>query len=87
MVTSKGAATVTGGGFITLAATLTAVPSVPVAALAIILGIDRFMSEARSLTNLMGNAVATLVVSRLEGEVTGPQLAKALSTHGTPPIL
>ncbi len=87
MVTSKGAATVTGGGFITLAATLTAVPSVPVAALAIILGIDRFMSEARSLTNLMGNAVATLVVSRLEGEVTGPQLVKALSTHGTPPIL
>jgi len=87
MVTSKGAATVTGGGFITLAATLTAVPSVPVAALAIILGIDRFMSEARSLTNLMGNAVATLVVSRLEGEVTGPQLAKALSTHGTPLIL
>ena len=79
MVSSKGAATVTGGGFITLAATLAVIPSVPVAALAIILGIDRFMSEARSLTNLMGNAVATLVVSRLEGEVTGEQLKTALS--------
>jgi aerobic C4-dicarboxylate transport protein len=67
MLTSKGAATVTGGGFVTLAATLAAVPSVPVAGLALLLGVDRFMSEARALTNLVGNAVATIVVARWEG--------------------
>jgi aerobic C4-dicarboxylate transport protein len=63
-VTSKGAAAVTGGGFITLAATLSATGSVPVAALTLILGIDRFMSEARALTNLIGNGVATVVVAK-----------------------
>jgi aerobic C4-dicarboxylate transport protein len=69
MLTSKGASGVTGAGFITLAATLAVVPTVPVAGLALILGIDRFMSEARALTNLVGNGVATIVVSRWEGEI------------------
>jgi aerobic C4-dicarboxylate transport protein len=69
MLTSKGASGVTGAGFITLAATLAVVPSVPVAGLALILGIDRFMSEARALTNLVGNGVATVVVAKWEGEV------------------
>ena len=67
MLSSKGAAGVTGAGFITLAATLSIVPSVPVAGMALILGVDRFMSECRSLTNFIGNAVATVVVSRWEG--------------------
>ena len=78
MLTSKGAAAVTGGGFVTLAATLAVVPSVPVAALALILGIDRFMSEARALTNLIGNAVATLAVSRWEGELSAEELGQAV---------
>ncbi|RBK73348.1 dicarboxylate/amino acid:cation symporter, partial [Xanthomonas oryzae] len=64
MLSSKGAAGVTGAGFITLAATLAVVPEVPVAGMALILGVDRFMSECRSLTNFIGNAVATVVVSR-----------------------
>ena len=67
MLSSKGAAGVTGAGFITLAATLQVVPSVPLAGMALILGVDRFMSECRSLTNFIGNAVATIVVSRWEG--------------------
>jgi aerobic C4-dicarboxylate transport protein len=67
LVTSKGAAGVTGSGFITLAATLAAVPSIPVAGLTLLLGVDRFMSEARALTNLVGNVVATLVVARWDG--------------------
>ncbi len=69
MVTSKGAAGVTGSGFITLAATLPAVGHIPAAGLALILGIDRFMSEARALTNIIGNAVATLFVSKWEKEL------------------
>lgn len=69
MITSKGAAGVTGSGFITLAATLPAAGNIPVAGLALILGIDRFMSEARALTNIIGNAVATLVVSKWEKEL------------------
>jgi aerobic C4-dicarboxylate transport protein len=69
MLTSKGASGVTGAGFITLAATLAVVPSVPVAGLALILGIDRFMSEARSITNFIGNGVATIVVSKWEKEL------------------
>ena len=64
LLTSKGAAGVTGSGFIVLAATLSAVGTVPVAGLALILGIDRFMSEARALTNFIGNSVATLVVAK-----------------------
>ena len=69
LLTSKGAAGVTGSGFIVLAATLAAVNGPPVASLALILGIDRFMSEARALTNLVGNAVATLVVARWTGSL------------------
>jgi aerobic C4-dicarboxylate transport protein len=78
LLTSKGAAGVTGAGFITLAATLAVVPSVPVAGLALILGIDRFMSEARALTNLVGNGVATIVVARWEGEVDMARLGREL---------
>ena len=78
MLTSKGASGVTGAGFITLAATLTVVPAVPVAGLALILGIDRFMSEARALTNLVGNGVATIVVARWEGEIDRETLAREL---------
>lgn len=69
MLTSKGASGVTGAGFITLAATLAVVPAVPVAALSLILGIDRFMSEARAITNMIGNAVATIVISHSEREL------------------
>jgi len=79
MLTSKGAAAVTGGGFVTLAATLSATSAVPVAGLTLILGIDRFMSEARALTNLIGNGVATIVVARWEGELDKAQLAKAMA--------
>ena len=78
MLTSKGAAGVTGSGFIVLAATLSAVGAVPVAALALILGIDRFMSEARALTNLIGNGVATLVVAKWTGELDMKQLHRRL---------
>lgn len=78
MLSSKGAAGITGAGFITLAATLSVVPSVPVAGMALILGIDRFMSECRALTNLVGNAVATIVVARWENELDTAQLAAAL---------
>ena len=79
MLSSKGAAGVTGAGFITLAATLSIVPSVPVAGMALILGVDRFMSECRSLTNFIGNAVATVVVSRWEGRLDKAQFDLALS--------
>jgi aerobic C4-dicarboxylate transport protein len=83
MLSSKGAAGVTGAGFITLAATLSVVPSVPVAGMALILGIDRFMSECRALTNFVGNAVATIVVSRWEGGLDRQKLDYAL--HDTAP--
>src|SRR5213592_2627906 len=76
MLTSKGASGVTGAGFITLAATLAVVPSIPVAGLALILGIDRFMSEARSITNFIGNGVATVVVSHWENELDRKKLGK-----------
>ena len=79
MISSKGAAGVTGAGFITLAATLSIVPSVPVAGMALILGIDRFMSECRALTNFIGNAVATIVVARWEGALDKVQLDAALA--------
>ncbi|KTQ95529.1 C4-dicarboxylate transporter [Aureimonas ureilytica] len=84
MLSSKGAAGITGAGFITLAATLSVVPSVPVAGMALILGIDRFMSECRALTNLVGNAVATLVVARWEGELDTDRLHAALAGHAKP---
>jgi aerobic C4-dicarboxylate transport protein len=79
MLTSKGASGVTGAGFITLAATLAVVPSIPVAGLALILGIDRFMSEARSITNFIGNGVAAVVVSHWENELDRNKLGQELS--------
>ncbi|MGE3395632.1 MAG: dicarboxylate/amino acid:cation symporter [Sphingomonas sp.] len=79
MVSSKGAAGVTGAGFITLAATLSIVPGIPLAGMALILGVDRFMSECRSLTNFIGNAVATIVVARWEGALDREQLDRALA--------
>ena len=79
MLTSKGASGVTGAGFVTLAATLAVVPAVPVAAIALILGIDKFMSECRALTNLVGNGVATVVVSRWEGELDTAALNHAMA--------
>ena len=84
MLSSKGAAGVTGAGFITLAATLSVVPSVPVAGMALILGVDRFMSECRALTNLVGNATATVVVARWEGELDQEQLHAALDGASAP---
>jgi aerobic C4-dicarboxylate transport protein len=79
MLTSKGASGVTGAGFITLAATLAVVPSIPVAGLALILGVDRFMSEARALTNFIGNGVATIVVSKWEKELDHDALKDELN--------
>jgi aerobic C4-dicarboxylate transport protein len=82
LLSSKGAAGVTGSGFIVLAATLSAVGHLPVAGLALILGIDRFMSEARALTNLVGNAVATLVVAKWVGELDTDKLQTELASGG-----
>jgi aerobic C4-dicarboxylate transport protein len=79
LLSSKGAAGVTGSGFITLAATFAAVPTIPVAGLALILGVDRFMSEARALTNLIGNGVATMVVSRWERELDKDRMSRVLN--------
>ena len=84
LVASKGAAGVTGSGFIVLAATLSAVGHLPVAGLALILGIDRFMSEARALTNLVGNAVATVVVAKWVNEMDNDKLASELASGGAP---
>jgi len=84
MLSSKGAAGVTGAGFITLAATLSVVPTVPVAGMALILGVDRFMSECRALTNLVGNATATVVVARWEGELDKERLDAALAGDPQP---
>ncbi|MDO9002768.1 MAG: dicarboxylate/amino acid:cation symporter [Aquabacterium sp.] len=81
LLTSKGAAGVTGSGFIVLAATLSAVGGVPVAGLALILGIDRFMSEARALTNLVGNGVATIVVANMTGDLDKARLHRQLNNE------
>ena len=78
MLTSKGASGVTGASFIALVGTLAVVPAIPVAGMALILGVDRFMSEARALVNMIGNAVATLVMARWEGELDRERLAAAL---------
>jgi aerobic C4-dicarboxylate transport protein len=88
MLTSKGAAAVTGGGFITLAATLAAFPSIPVAGLTLLLGVDRFMSEARAITNLIGNGVATMVVARWNGSLDLERARRILdgeAVEDTPP--
>ena len=82
MLSSKGAAAVTGGGFITLAATLEAVPSVPLAGLTLLLGVDRFMSEMRALTNLVGNGVATIVVAKWERELNEGTMVRVLNGGG-----
>jgi aerobic C4-dicarboxylate transport protein len=79
MLTSKGASGVTGAGFVTLAATLSIVPDIPIQSLAILLGIDKFMSECRALTNLVGNGVATVVISRWEGELDPVKLKAAMA--------
>ncbi len=79
ILTSKGASGVTGAGFITLAATLSIVPDIPIASLAILVGIDKFMSECRALTNLVGNGVATVVISRWEGELDKDKLHEAMA--------
>ena len=79
LISSKGAAGVTGSGFIVMAATLSAVGHIPVAGLALILGIDRFMSEARALTNLIGNSLATLVVANWVGQLDKDKLDYALN--------
>ena len=84
LLTSKGAAGVTGSGFIVLAATLSAVGHVPVAGLALILGIDRFMSEARALTNLVGNGVATVVVGSWTGDLDRARMRTQLERAGAP---
>jgi aerobic C4-dicarboxylate transport protein len=84
MLSSKGAAGVTGAGFITLAATLAVLPSIPVAGMAIILGVDRFLSECRALTNFIGNAVATIVVSRWEGALDRDKLKLAMAGKAPP---
>ncbi len=81
LLTSKGAAGVTGSGFIVLAATLSAVGGVPVAGLALILGIDRFMSEARALTNLIGNGVAAVVVAKWTGDLDTERLRRVLDNE------
>src|SRR5215471_7638244 len=78
MLTSKGASGVTGAGFITLAATLTIIPTIPIVSLAVLVGIDRFMSQCRALTNAIGNGVATIVVARWENELDRAQLAREL---------
>jgi aerobic C4-dicarboxylate transport protein len=79
MITSKGASGVTGAGFVTLAATLQIVPDIPIQSIAILLGIDKFMSECRALTNLVGNGVATVVISRWEGELDLDKLHETMA--------
>jgi aerobic C4-dicarboxylate transport protein len=83
MLTSKGASGVTGAGFVTLAATLQSVPGIPLESLALLVGIDRFMSECRAITNLIGNGVATVAISRWEKEVTPEQLRANLAIDGS----
>jgi aerobic C4-dicarboxylate transport protein len=85
LMTSKGAAAVTGSGFITLAATLSAFPNIPVAGLALLLGVDRFMSEARAITNLIGNAVATMVIARWDGSLDLSHVKRVLA-QGVPEL-
>jgi aerobic C4-dicarboxylate transport protein len=87
LLTSKGAAAVTGGGFITLAATLSAVGNIPVAGLTLLLGVDRFMSEARAITNLVGNGVAAVAVSRWEGELDVDRARAMLDRKAFPEAL
>ena len=84
MLTSKGASGVTGAGFITLAATLAVMPDIPIAALALLVGVDRFMSECRALTNLVGNGVGALVIARWEGDLDRTRLTEELARGPQP---
>jgi aerobic C4-dicarboxylate transport protein len=84
LLTSKGAAGVTGSGFVTLAATLSTTGTIPVAAIALILGIDRFMSEARALTNIIGNGIATIVIAKSENAIDDEKLARELGARDAP---
>ena len=86
MLTSKGASGITGAGFVTLAATLAVVPTIPLAGMALVLGIDRFLSECRALTNFIGNGVASVVVSRWEGELDRDQMARVLAGEEPPAV-
>ena len=86
LLTSKGAAAVTGSGFVTLAATLAAFPTIPVAGLTLLLGVDRFMSEARAITNLIGNAVATMVVAKWDGALDLPRARRILDEGSAAPF-
>ena len=79
LLTSKGAAGVTGSGFVTLAATLSAFPTIPVAGLVLLVGVDRFMSEARAITNLIGNGLATVVIARWDGALDTALMARVLN--------
>ena len=81
LLTSKGAAAVTGGGFVTLAATLAVFPAVPIAGLTLLVGIDRFMSEMRAVTNLIGNGVATMAVARWDGKLDLPKARRILAQN------
>jgi aerobic C4-dicarboxylate transport protein len=82
MIASKGASGVTGTGFVTLAAILATVPAIPIQALALLVGIDKFMSECRALTNVIGNGVATIVVSRWEGELDTEKMRAVMGATG-----
>jgi aerobic C4-dicarboxylate transport protein len=84
LLTSKGAAAVTGSGFVTLAATLTLFPAIPIAGLTLLVGVDRFMSEARAITNLIGNTVATIVVARWDGALDLKRLGQVLNRRVDP---
>ena len=81
MLTSKGAASVAGAGFVTLAATLSSTGALPVAGMALLLGVDRFMSESRAVTNLIGNAVAGAVIARWEGAVDNERMQSVLDNE------
>jgi len=86
LLTSKGSAGVAGAGFVTLAATLSSIHTVPVAGLVLLLGVDRFMNEARAVTNLIGNGVATIAIAKWDGAFDQKQAAEAMRLHGKEPI-
>jgi len=87
LLTSKGAAAVTGSGFVTLAATLSLFPTIPIAGLTLLVGVDRFMSEARAITNLIGNTVATIVVARWDGALDLERLGQVLDRRIDPLVV
>jgi aerobic C4-dicarboxylate transport protein len=86
MVTSKGSAGVTGSGFITLAATLASMGNIPVAGMVLLLGVDRFMSEARAITNTIGNAVGTVAIAKWVGGIDSARMQRILDGHEVAPL-